>query len=153
MSRHERPSLGVVHDRAPVDEFVRELQQAIDQGDSSLFNRRFARDVLWGSPFGAVVDGYDSIHEIHERMFAAHPAVPGASRYEVEHVRFPSDDVAIVYVRRLRARAQSEAPAPGSPSSFDELALFVLARRDGQWWLAAGQHVPDRREVYARPSE
>ena len=153
MSRDERPSLGVARDRAPVDEFVRELQQAIDQGNASHFNRRFAQDVLWGSPFGAVVDGYDSIHAIHERMFAAHPAVPGASRYEVEHVRFLSDHVAVVYVRRLRAHEGSEAAAPGRPDSFDELALFVLARRDGQWWLAAGQHVPDRREVYARPSK
>jgi hypothetical protein len=29
---------------------------------------------------------------------------------------------------------------------FDELALFVLVRRDDTWWLAAGLHTPDRRE-------
>jgi hypothetical protein len=29
--------------------------------------------------------------------------------------------------------------------------LLVLVRRDGDWWLAAGQHVPDRRDVYAQP--
>jgi uncharacterized protein (TIGR02246 family) len=152
MSRHDRPSLGVDRARAPVDEFVHQLQQAIDQGDASLFNRRFARDVLWGSPFGAVVDGYEPIHAIHERMFAARPAAPGASRYEVEHVRFLSDRVAIAYVRRLRAHARGGAAAPGDPGSFDELALFVLARRDGEWWLAAAQHVPDRRDVYAQPA-
>ena len=147
-----RPSLGVACDRAPVDAFVRELQHAIDLGDAARFDHGFAQDVLWGSPFGAVVDGYDAIRAIHERMFAGRSAVPGASRYEVEHVRFLSDDVAIAYVRRLRARARSEAPAaPGDPASFDELALFVLARRDDRWWLAAGQHVPDRREVYDQP--
>jgi len=150
MSQIERPSLGVPRDRAPVDEFVRELQDAIDRADASLFNRHFAEDVLWGSPFGAVVAGYDGIHAIHERMFAGLPAVPGASRYEVEHIRFLGEDVAIAYVRRLRAHERREEAAPGNPASFDELALFVLARRDGQWWLAAGQHVPDRREVYAQ---
>ena len=151
MSHTERPALGVLCDRAPVDAFVRELQAAVDRGDAALFDRRFAQDVLWGSPFGAVVDGFDQIQAIHHRMFAAQTAVPAASRYEVEHVRFPTDDVAIVYVRRLRAHARGAEQAPGNPGSFDELALFVLVRRDGEWWLAAGQHVPDRRDVYARP--
>ena len=158
MTRFERPALAVDHDRAPVDDFVRELQQAIDGGDPDRFNGRFAADVLWGSPFGAVVDGYDAIHAIHTRIFGAtpaapgaSPAAPGASRYVVEHARFPTPDVAIAYVRRLRAHGGSPDATPGKPDSFDELALFVLVHRDGQWWLAAGQHVPDRRDVYAQP--
>src|SRR5262245_21100744 len=102
MNNPERPALAVECDRGPVDEFVRELQQAIDQADADLFNRRFAADVLWGSPFGAVADGYDAIHAVHARMFASVPAAPGASRYLVEHARFPAPDVAIAYVRRLR---------------------------------------------------
>ena len=152
MSQTDRPSLGIARDRAPVDAFVRELQTAIDRADASLFNRHFAADVLWGSPFGAVVEGYDALHAIHERMFAGLPAAPGASRYVLEHVRFPSEDLAVAYVRRLRAHGGSGEVAPGQPAGFDELALLVLARRDGQWWLAAAQHVPDRRDVYARPA-
>lgn len=150
MSQTERPFLGVSRDRAPVDQFVRELQDAVDRADASLFDRSFAADVLWGSPFGAVVDGYDAIQAIHQRMFAGVPAVPGGSRYEIEHVRFVSDEVAVAYVRRLRAHARGDEVAPGKPGGFDELALFVLARRDGQWWLAAAQHVPDRRDAYSR---
>src|SRR5918911_1515586 len=107
MSTSERPALAVDGDRTAVDDFVQELQQAIDTADASVFNRHFAADVLWGSPFGAVVDGYDAIHAIHTRMFASHRANPGASRYVVEHARFPTPDVAIAYVRRLRANAQS----------------------------------------------
>jgi len=152
MNHHERPALAVDADRAPVDDFVRELQHAIDSADADRFNGQFAADVLWGSPFAAVVDGYDAIHAIHARMFASIQATPGASRYVVEHARFPTPDVAIAYVRRLAARRPAGPPAaPGKPGSFDELALFVLVRRDGHWWLAAGQHVPDRRDVYARP--
>jgi uncharacterized protein (TIGR02246 family) len=144
--RRHRPALAQDHDPEPVTAFVRDLQAGIDAGDADRFNRRFADDVLWGSPFGAVVDGYETLHAIHERMFGAAP--PGAcSTYTVEHVRFPTDDVAIAYVRRT-----SDSPRgperPGQAAAFDELALFVLVRRDGTWWLAAGQHTPDRRDVY-----
>jgi uncharacterized protein (TIGR02246 family) len=151
-SNDERPVLEIVCDGAPIDEFVRQLQEAIDTGDADLFNGRFASDVLWGSPFAAVVDGYDAIHAIHVRMFGSITPTPGASRYVVEHARFPAPDVAIAYVRRLAASASGEAK-PGEPGSFDELALFVLVRRNDAWWLAAGQHVPDRRDVYARREE
>lgn len=142
-----RPTLALNCDREPIDVFVQELQEAIDSSDADLFNQRFAADVLWGSPFGAVADGYEQIHAIHTRMFASVPPSKGASRYVVEHARFVAEDVAIAYVRRL-ATHRGSVPEPGNPGSFDELALFVLVRREGSWWLAAGQHVPDRRDVY-----
>jgi uncharacterized protein (TIGR02246 family) len=148
MQSSTRPTLALNRDREPIDVFVQELQDAIDSSDADLFNKRFAADVLWGSPFGAVVDGYEQIHAIHTRMFASVPASKGASRYVVEHARFVAEDVAIAYVRRLATTHRSSVPEPGNPGSFDELALFVLVQRDGTWWLAAGQHVPDRRDVY-----
>jgi uncharacterized protein (TIGR02246 family) len=148
MPELKRPSLGLDRSSEPVDAFVRELQDAIDTGDAELFNQHFADDVLWGSPFGAVAIGYHQIHAIHARMFASVVPSKGASRYHVEHVRFPTDDVAVAYVRRLSVH-RAAPPDPRQPGSFDELALLVLVRRDGAWWLAAGQHVPDRRDVYA----
>lgn len=150
MAEAHRPTLGLDRDPAPVEVFIRELQEAIDTGDATAFNRHFAGDVLWGSPFGAVAVGFDQIHAIHARMFASVAPVKGAARYVVEHTRFLTDDVAVAYVRRVSAQP-SEPPAPGRPGSFDELALLVLVRRDGEWWLAAAQHVPDRRDVYAKP--
>ena len=44
---------------------------ATDASDADLFNRAFAPRRLVGSPFGAVVGGYDEIHSIHLKMFAA----------------------------------------------------------------------------------
>jgi uncharacterized protein (TIGR02246 family) len=145
----QRPSLSLDRDSDPVTSFIEEMQNAIDTGDATRFNRYFAQDVLWGSPFGAVAVGYDQIHAIHLRMFASVVPVKGAARYDVEHVRFPAEDIAIAYVRRL-SKHSSEPPAPSLPGTFDELALLVLVRRDGKWWLAAAQHVPDRRDVYAK---
>jgi uncharacterized protein (TIGR02246 family) len=147
MSQEVRPALGHDHDPDPVIAFVRDLQKGIDDADADRFNRRFADDVLWGSPFGAVVDGYETLHAIHEQMFAS-ALRDVRSHYAVEHVRFPTDDVAIAYVRRTSDSAKGPE-RPGRADAFDELALFVLVRRDDTWWLAAGQHTPDRRDVYA----
>jgi hypothetical protein len=58
------------------------------------------------------------------------------------------DDVAIAYVRRHSLTSERTEPRPGRPEGFDELALFVLVRREDKWWLAAGLHTPDRRDVY-----
>ena len=149
MTQSLRPVLSVPLSSAPIVDFVQQLQQAIDVGDADLFNARFAEDVLWGSPFGAVADGYAQIHPIHERMFSSIVPVKGASEYHVEHVRFVSDAVAVAYVRRLGAT--NDAPDREKPGSFDELAMLVLVERAGTWWLAAAQHVPDRRDVYSTP--
>jgi hypothetical protein len=56
--------------------------------------------------------------------------------------------VAVAYVHRV-SLAERGDDEPGRADAFDELALFVLVRRDGTWWLAAGLHTPDRRDVYA----
>lgn len=145
-----RPNAAVdVHgDSDPIPRFVRELQEAVDQADADLFNRSFADDVLWGSPFGMVVESYDALHEIHTAMFTRSGVSAVRSRYTIEHTRRLADDTALAFVRRQSGRPPVGTAEPGRADSFDELALFVLVRRDGRWWLAAGQHVPDRREVY-----
>jgi len=147
MAEIQRPTLSLDLSAEPVNAFIRQLQEAIDTGDAELFNLHFAEDVLWGSPFGAIAIGYEQIHAIHTRMFSSVTAVAGASRYEVEQVRFPVENVAVAYVRRVSAIHETTVDQ-SKPGSFDELALLVLVKRDEQWWLMAAQHVPDRRDVY-----
>ena len=144
-----RPSLSREYDIAPIQKFIAELQEAVDTGSADLFNKQFAEDVLWGSPFAAIASGYEQIHSIHSKMFSAYTPVKGASKYEAEHIRFVSENVAFAYVRRT---AQQQQPADGAttPGSFDELALFILVTQNDKWWLAAAQHVPDRRDVYLK---
>jgi uncharacterized protein (TIGR02246 family) len=148
----DRPTLALDDDPRAVEEFVAGLQAAVDAWDADGFNRQFADDVLWGSPFGAVVSGYDRIHAIHAQMHAAASereaqGQGGGSRYEIEHARLVAEGTAIAYVRRLSLGERGEEQ-PGRADAFDELALFVLVLRHGAWWLAAGLHTPDRRDVY-----
>ncbi|KUH86443.1 MULTISPECIES: SgcJ/EcaC family oxidoreductase [unclassified Mycobacterium] len=125
--------------QAAVDAFVAELQAAIDTGDAELYNAHFADDVLWGSPYGATVPGYDTLHAIHRRLFAAAVAGP-RSRYEAVAVSAPAPGVAVAQVRRT-ALTEDGTPVPiEQEAPFSEMALYVLVRHNGQWWLAAGQN-------------
>lgn len=131
--------------RDAVDQFVAGLQSGIETADAEAYNAQFSDDVMWGSPYGATVNGYDTLHSIHRGMFGSGVAVAGPrSRYETVHVMAPTQDVAIAHVRRVALTADGEQIPIDNISVFSEMAMYVLVRRDGTWWLAAGQNTPIR---------
>jgi pyridoxamine 5'-phosphate oxidase family protein len=142
-----RPTLGTANPdaRAAVEDFAAGLQAGHDLRDADILNHQFAQDVEWGSPYGALVDGYDRLHPIHVEFQRSASDKP-AFRYEVRHVLPLSDDVVVAHVARLALGPDREALPPGNDPDqpFSEMVMFVLARRDGQWWLAAGQNTPIR---------
>jgi uncharacterized protein (TIGR02246 family) len=117
-----------------VDQLVAGLQAGLDQSSADDYDRQFAADVLWGSPYGKTVCGYDALNAIHRRLHADGAAPP--SRYQVVGVISPAPGVAIAQVRR------DDLTATAAAGGFSEMALYVLVERDGQWWLAAGQNTP-----------
>jgi uncharacterized protein (TIGR02246 family) len=144
----ERPVLSddenlLVEANRAVEAFVAELQAGVDQRDADVFNACFASDVLWGTPYGKTVVGYETLHAVHQRMLPA--ATGGASsRYETVRVSAPAPDVAVAQVHRV-ALTEDGTPVPDTdPTTFSEMTTFVLVRRNGEWWLAAGQHTPVR---------
>jgi uncharacterized protein (TIGR02246 family) len=131
--------------RDAVDGFVAGLQAGIDSADAQTYNADFAEDVMWGSPYGATVVGYDALHSIHRGMFARGVAVAGASsRYQTVDVMAPTPDVAIAHVRRVAMDADGQPVPVDDASVFSEMAMYVLVRRDRKWWLAADQNTPIR---------
>jgi uncharacterized protein (TIGR02246 family) len=124
---------------------VSELQQGWDQRDATISNRHFAADVAWGSPYGATVHGYDELHRIHTRL-KQQGTGGAASRFEIERTLAVSDDVIIAHVARyaLDPRGHPIESSADTASGFSEMALYVLVRREGTWWLAAGQNTPIR---------
>ncbi|SHN46639.1 DUF4440 domain-containing protein [Cryptosporangium aurantiacum] len=126
-----------------VERFADELQAAGEAFDADLYDRSFADDVLWGSPYGATLAGFASLNRIHHSLMdaardAADPDAPsrGAppSKFEVVSVLAPAPGVAVAQIRR-------QATAEGA---FSEMALYVLVEREGRWWLAAAQNTPIR---------
>jgi PPOX class F420-dependent enzyme/OxyR family protein/uncharacterized protein (TIGR02246 family) len=145
-----RPSLGAANVFArqaleAATDVVEELQAGWDQHDADITNRHFANDILWGSPFGAALQGYGQLHAIHVRL--KQQARGGiSSRYEIVQVLALAPNVAVAHVRRV---ALDPAGHPQEPTSdvtgpFSEMALYVLVCRDRTWWLAAGQNTPLR---------
>lgn len=131
--------------REIVDWFVEGLQAGIDQRDAEVLNRQFAMDVMWGSPYGALINGYDQLHPIHVGFQQSSEPKPSV-RYEVRHTLALSDDVIVAHVARLILSDKGEPlpPTTDTTQPFSEMAMFVLVRSDGQWWLAAGQNTPMR---------
>jgi uncharacterized protein (TIGR02246 family) len=116
-----------------VDQLVAGLQDALNRGDADAYDRQFAADVLWGSPYGATVRGFAELNPIHHWLMGRHAAPP--SRYRVVQLMCPLPGVAIAQVRRDDLTEQAD-------KRFSEMAMYVLIKRDAQWWLAAGQNTP-----------
>jgi uncharacterized protein (TIGR02246 family) len=124
-----------------VAHLVEELQSGWDENDADLTNRHFADDILWGNPFGATVEGYEQLHAIHVGLKQQGMGGP-SSRYEVVQVQAPAPDVAVAQVRRVALDPEGHPLEPTAEVSgpFSEMALYVLVKRSGTWWLAAGQN-------------
>ena len=128
----------------PDEDLVRAAIAAFGRGDlDALQDQFFAADIVWGSPFGATVSGYDELHAIHQWLKKQGRGGP-ASRYEVVAVLAPAPGVAVAQIRRTALGPNGEPVAPSADLSgpFSEMALYVLVRRGGTWWLAAGQNTP-----------
>jgi uncharacterized protein (TIGR02246 family) len=136
---------------AAVQRLVAELQEGWTTHDADVTDGHYAGDIMWGSPFGATVRGYDELHAIHVEL--KRRAVGGpASRFEAHDVVLPAPGVALAQIRRtalaqIRRTALDDAGRPvdegGSANApFSEMALYVLVERDSTWWVAAGQNTP-----------
>jgi uncharacterized protein (TIGR02246 family) len=104
------------------------LQRGYDTGQADVYDELFAEDILWGTPKGQVVRGFVLLNSIHRQMMGAQPVKP-TSRFEIVATTSPTPGVVVTQIRRQALRGE-----------FSEMAMYVLAKRDGQWWLVAAQN-------------
>lgn len=130
----DRPDIAIESAEAEVAvrTFVAGLQAGYDQRDAEVLNRQFAADVIWGSPYGALIDGYDQLHPIHVR-FQQRPRKGPAFRYQVRHVLAVHEDVVIAHIVLLALGPEGEPRPPSSDldQPFSEMAMYVLVAETG----------------------
>jgi uncharacterized protein (TIGR02246 family) len=132
MAQLDRPALDhpSVDTDAAVNALLDTLQRGWDTGQADVYDELFAQDILWGTPKGQVVHGFAHLNAIHRQMMGGKAVTP-ASRFEIVHTSSPAPDVVVAQIRRQALN-----------DGFSEMAMYVLAKRDGQWWLAGAQNTP-----------
>jgi hypothetical protein len=115
------------------------LERAVNTSDGDLFDSVLSEDVIWGSPKGQIVLGLDQLNPIHRRVAANSRQCGYSSRFTLEAVGFIGADIGWASVRRtaLDAHGLPLDPSQAGDSIVQEVALYVLVRRGGQWRIAA----------------
>ncbi len=114
----------------PVEKFVAGLQAGLD-ALANLYDRQFADEFPWGSPYGQTLRGLDSVNGAHRRLMRAGAA--RSSLYEIVQVLVPTPGTVIAHVRR-------QALATGDSGTFSEMAMYVVVEPAGRWELVGGQN-------------
>jgi uncharacterized protein (TIGR02246 family) len=122
-------------DHASIRRFVQVVENTQWQRNADAFLALFAPDAVWTNPMGRRLTGLDEISDFTRKGLKMSPTDVFAT-YEVEHVSFLGDDVAVVNVRS-RAVTADRTPIPGEP---DGAKLYVLVRHKKDWLLAAGHN-------------
>jgi uncharacterized protein (TIGR02246 family) len=132
MAQLDRPALDEpsTDADAAVNALLDTLQRGYDTGQADVYDEMFADDVLWGTPKGQVVHGFAHLNAIHRQMMGGKPVSP-ASRFEVVQTTSPAAGVVVTQIRRQALNGE-----------FSEMAMYVLAKREGRWWLAGAQNTP-----------
>jgi hypothetical protein len=132
MTPLDRPALDQpsVDTDAAVNALLHTLQRGYDIGHADVYDEPFAEDILWGTPKGQVVHGFAHLNAIHRQMMGGKAVTP-ASRFEIVQTTSPAPGVVVTQIRRRALNGE-----------FSEMAMYVLAKRAGRWWVAGAQNTP-----------
>jgi uncharacterized protein (TIGR02246 family) len=132
MTQLNRPALDQpsVDTDAAVNALLHTLQRGYETGQADVYDELFAEDLLWGTPKGQVVHGFSDLNAIHRQMMGGMAVTP-ASRFEIVQTNSPAPGVVVTQIRRRALNGE-----------FSEMAMYVLAKRRGRWWVAGAQNTP-----------
>jgi uncharacterized protein (TIGR02246 family) len=122
-------------DIAAITRIIEDTQTAYNTNDAELLTKHFARNGSAVNVMGMRTAGRDAVLEANRKGLAGflHDQYV---RYEISDLLFVRPDVAIV---GKHARA---ATAGGELIDIDHVmvAVYVLVKEDGRWWIVARQN-------------
>ena len=129
-------------DRDSILAVIRILECAVNTSNGDLFDSVLSEDVIWGSPKGQIVLSLDRLNPIHRRLAANSRQYGHSSRFTLEALGLIGQDMACASVRRTGLNERGLPLRPSEGSIVQELALYVLVRRDDRWWIVSAQNTP-----------
>lgn len=121
---------------ATVHRFVQEVERAMWTRDVDAFLALFRPDAVWTNPFGRRLTGMGEIAPFTAQGVASTPADIFVT-YQIEHIQFLGDSVAVVNVR-TRSVTADRTPIPGEA---DGAKLYVLVLEEDAWKFAAAHNI------------
>jgi uncharacterized protein (TIGR02246 family) len=122
-------------DIAAIRQVIADIETGFNANDPELLVAHFTRNGSAVSVAGVLLSGREEMLEA-SRAGLAGPLRDQYARYELGDVTFLRPDVAVAHKRAWAIDAE------GEPIDVDHtmIALYVLVREDGRWWVAARQN-------------
>jgi uncharacterized protein (TIGR02246 family) len=121
-------------DRAAIEQLIADVEAGFNAHDAERAVTHFAPDASAVTVRGVHVTGREALLESYRTGFAG-PLRDQYARYELADLAFLRPDVAVAHMRAVATTPDGEPIDVGHSM----LALYVLVREDGRWWIAARQ--------------
>ena len=130
-------------EQANEETLIREQNAAVEAAwnkhDAAAMDQSFVEDCDFVNIFGEWISGHDNLVKIHTALFAG-PFRESYRRFTVEKIRFIRPDVAIVHARG-RITDRDGKLLEGDQGT---IALLVMLKERGKWWVVTGQNTEVR---------
>ncbi len=122
-------------DEAAIRGIVADIEAGFNGNDPDLLVRHIAPDALVVNALGGVLHGREEIDKATRAGLARGPLHDATAHYRLTDITLLSPDIAVAH-----KNAWSTPEAADSGASPEMNALYVLARRDGRWWIVRRQN-------------
>lgn len=133
-----RPSLvdeGAAEDRAAIAKIIEDTETAYNTNDPDLMTEHFALDATVVNAVGGRASGWAELYDANKRGLAGFLRDEYV-RYQVTGIDFLGPEVALAY-KAARATKPDGELIDHDPAM---VALYVVVKRNGRWWIAARQN-------------
>jgi uncharacterized protein (TIGR02246 family) len=129
-------------DEVMVQQFLGELVDAWNRGDTKAYGARFLADGTFTNVNGMFHEGREEFDQRHEEIFRG-PLKGSTITLTPRKVRFIRPDVAIADIDCgvFGSAAQPPGVQVGADGALRTCLMLVLAKESGSWWIAAYHNV------------